>query len=206
MCEELYNKLCNIYFILWWPQRSVLYEVSINYGVCLSNANQRHSALRWQLTHNNEGPFHLSRCQNHASWRHGHTTGEGISSNIITLFAEHSSPPVRLISYRLRDLLHDAERMVRNSIQEKNGISCRKCCVKQSNISTITTKNKSLFLPMSYNIHNLVWHDDFIKWKHFPRCWPFVRGIHRSRWIPLTKASDGELWCFLWSAPEQTVQ
>ena len=23
-------------------------------------------------------------------------------------------------------------------------------------------------------------HDDAIKWKHFPRYWPFVRGIHRS--------------------------
>ena len=23
-------------------------------------------------------------------------------------------------------------------------------------------------------------HDDVIKWKLFPRCWPFVRGIHRS--------------------------
>ena len=39
-------------------------------------------------------------------------------------------------------------------------------------------------------------HDDVIKWKHFPRYWPFVRGIHR--WIPHTKASDAELWCFLW--------
>ena len=26
------------------------------------------------------------------------------------------------------------------------------------------------------------------------------------RWIPLTKASDAELWCFLWSASEQTVE
>ena len=26
------------------------------------------------------------------------------------------------------------------------------------------------------------------------------------RWIPLTKASDAELWCFLWSAPEQTFE
>ena len=24
------------------------------------------------------------------------------------------------------------------------------------------------------------WHDDVIKWKHFPRYWPFMRGIHRS--------------------------
>ena len=23
-------------------------------------------------------------------------------------------------------------------------------------------------------------HDDVIKWQHFPRYWPFVRGIHRS--------------------------
>ena len=26
------------------------------------------------------------------------------------------------------------------------------------------------------------------------------------RWIPHTKASDAELWCLLWSAPEQTVE
>ena len=26
------------------------------------------------------------------------------------------------------------------------------------------------------------------------------------RWIPGTKASDAELWCFLWSAPEQTIE
>ena len=31
---------------------------------------------------------------------------------------------------------------------------------------------------MAYNTHAL--HDDAIKWKHFPRYWPFVRGIHRS--------------------------
>ena len=37
-----------------------------------------------------------------------------------------------------------------------------------------------------------LWHDDIIKWKHFPRNWPF----HRSRWFPRTKASDAELWCF----------
>ena len=43
----------------------------------------------------------------------------------------------------------------------------------------------------------VLYYDDVIKWKHFPRYWPFVRGIHRSRWIPRTKASDAELWCLL---------
>ena len=44
-------------------------------------------------------------------------------------------------------------------------------------------------------------HDDVIKWKHFPRYWPFVREIHRDGWIPRKKASNAKLWCFLWSAP-----
>ena len=35
-----------------------------------------------------------------------------------------------------------------------------------------------------------------------PLCWEFTG----NRCIPLTKASDAELWCFLWSAPEQTAE
>ena len=27
-----------------------------------------------------------------------------------------------------------------------------------------------------------------------------------ARWIPLTKASDAELWCFLWFVPEQRIK
>ena len=32
--------------------------------------------------------------------------------------------------------------------------------------------------PIRYWLTSL--HDDVIKWKHLPRYWPFVRGIHRS--------------------------
>ena len=51
-------------------------------------------------------------------------------------------------------------------------------------------------------------HDNVTKWKHFPRYGPFVWGIRRSpvNLSPPTKASDTELSCFLWSAPEQTVE
>ena len=52
-----------------------------------------------------------------------------------------------------------------------------------------------------------IYHDDVIRWKHSPRYWPFGReltGDTGHLWIPLTKASDAELWCFLWSAREQT--
>ena len=58
------------------------------------------------------------------------------------------------------------------------------------------------YSPQGYPFVTEEIHDDAIKWKHFPRNWPFVRGIHRSRRIPHTKASDAELWWFLWSASE----
>ena len=32
-------------------------------------------------------------------------------------------------------------------------------------------------------------HDDVIKWKHFPRYWTFVRGIHRS---PVNSSHKGQ--------------
>ena len=34
-----------------------------------------------------------------------------------------------------------------------------------------------------------IYHDDVIKWKHFPRYWPFVRGIHRS---PVNSSHKGQ--------------
>ena len=48
---------------------------------------------------------------------------------------------------------------------------------------------------------------DVIKWKHFPRFWSFFTGhlcgeFTGLRWIPRTKASDAELWCFFLSAPK----
>ena len=35
---------------------------------------------------------------------------------------------------------------------------------------------------------------------------PVCKEFTSHRWIPLTEATDAELWCFLWSAPEQTAQ
>ena len=61
------------------------------------------------------------------------------------------------------------------------------------------TQVPSLFrtqLLMSFLIIPL--HEDVIKWKHFPRYCPFE--FTGPRWIPHTKASDAELWWFLWSA------
>ena len=42
---------------------------------------------------------------------------------------------------------------------------------------------------------NLSDHDDVIKWKQFPRYWPFVRGIHRS---PVNSPHKGQ-WALMFS-------
>ena len=60
-----------------------------------------------------------------------------------------------------------------------------------------------LTIPSLYLNHMI---DDVIKCKYFLCCWPFFRGNHRSPADSLTKVIDAELWCILWSAPEQTVE
>ena len=49
----------------------------------------------------------------------------------------------------------------------------------ESRIATWTASVMGLSPP---NVSHTLgcYPDDVIKWKHFPRCWPFVRGIHRS--------------------------
>ena len=49
-------------------------------------------------------------------------------------------------------------------------------------------------------------HDDVIKWKYFLRYCPWWGESTGDRWIPLTKASNAELWYFLWSEPVQTAE
>ena len=73
----------------------------------------------------------------------------------------------------------------------------RRPCFPNNGIGTGIVAEHNLENSVSASLHCR--HDDVIKWKHFPRYWSFVQGSHR--WIPLTKASDAELWYFLWSAP-----
>ena len=60
-------------------------------------------------------------------------------------------------------------------------------------------------LKMWYDLFQTQHHrDDVIKWKHCPRHWPFVRGIHR--WA-VDSPHKGQwrgalMFCFILSAPE----
>ena len=53
-------------------------------------------------------------------------------------------------------------------------------------VSTLdTTKTYRCKIPFKRHLN----HNDVIKWKHFPRYWPFVRGIH---WSPVNSPYKGQ--------------
>ena len=73
------------------------------------------------------------------------------------------------------------------------------CSELQHVISYISKQNANSMITCGcFNID----HDDVIKWKHFRVTGLLCGEFTGYRWIPYTKASDAELWCFLRSAPE----
>ena len=62
------------------------------------------------------------------------------------------------------------------------------------------------------SLMNIFFEKDITWWRHrmetfvFRVTGPLCGEFTGHRWIPLTKASDAELWCFLWSPPEPTVK
>ena len=52
--------------------------------------------------------------------------------------------------------------------------------IRSLTLSTVQLNGVELLNPTDIYGCTYLSHDDVIKWKHFPRYWPFVRGIHRS--------------------------
>ena len=75
-------------------------------------------------------------------------------------------------------------------------------CMCKSTICLLYGVNKLGFTCYETTIYMYKIHDDVIKWKVFRVTGPLCGEFTGPRWIPRTKASDAELWCFLWSASE----
>ena len=62
-------------------------------------------------------------------------------------------------------------------------------CRKSYDRAVVTPEAGPPLLLIWINFNPSMDHDDVIKWKHFPRCWPFVRGIH---WSPENSSHKGQ--------------
>ena len=80
-----------------------------------------------------------------------------------------------------------------------------------TNRHTHTHARLDINIPMVWNNMRhtdsiFTWtRDDVIKWNHFTRHWPFVRGIHRSPEFPSHRPVTQSFNIF-WSVSEQTVE
>ena len=61
--------------------------------------------------------------------------------------------------------------------------------IRQITYPPLFNASRDSCLFSSYNVSKIMNHDDVIKWKHFPRYWPFVQGIHRGQ-RPVARSFD----------------
>ena len=59
------------------------------------------------------------------------------------------------------------------------GFSLSSGLVPSMSLNEACTKWPHILVHIFTHSPKVSGHDDIIKWKHFPRYWPFVRGIHR---------------------------
>ena len=116
--------------------------------------------------------------------------------------------PFTINSVLIHRILSFLERFCSHLFKIKNGSIFNSS--HQSNHSHNKVISTNMFLPSKRNrmtpkwaVHRrrevLIWdihlkhisilHDDVITWKHFPRYWPFVRGIHRP---PVNSPNKGQ--------------
>ena len=86
----------------------------------------------------------------------------------------------------------EEEAFQQNRIQPTNHISCYHIFNATNHgvgIDKTLRVSMSILLTPAIEANVLSIHDDVIKWKHFPRNWPFVRGIHRG---PVNSPHNGQ--------------
>ena len=83
--------------------------------------------------------------------------------------------------------LHKATGIVRESMVGNMG-SCVVISVPADGLAPLGARPSADAVMTEFG--NCRVYDNVIRWKHFPRYWSPLRGIH------LTKARDAELWCF----------
>ena len=54
--------------------------------------------------------------------------------------------------------------------------------------------NRHLCIKLTRKWRNFCIHDDVIKWKHFPRYWPFVRGVNTREAADSIETLSRSLW------------
>ena len=138
----------------------------------------RHSSYQFQLKHKSETSIILQSNSQVANRRH----------NWYTRMNRYECLP-----RQANQFLHNWTKAIRHllieSVPEKTRNADKVVCLKSF----------TLMIQRLHCYYMCTVHDAVIKWKHFPRYWPFVRGIH---WSPVNSLHKdqwrGAGWAGLW--------
>ena len=103
---------------------------------------------------------------------------------------------VAMWRHRSRSLLNFTMQPTRFDLDLSHHLGYKDLCAKQLSMES----NYILRVLRDVN------YDDVIKWKHFPRYWSFVRGIHVSRANSPHKGQWHGALMYFWCTPEQTIE
>ena len=97
------------------------------------------------------------------------------------------------MKYGIMYVSEKLERVVNNKLQKLNAHTLLNGMVRggTAQLSCVGQRWHYFRISSQQPSRGTVQHDDVIKWKHFPRNWPFARGIHRS---PVNSLHKGQ-WC-----------
>ena len=140
--------------------------------------------------------IHVGGKVNPFSWKEPLIIFSNISSWKCRLpVTPHCLPqPGTVISITRSNRARHVHQILKPQHNHYTGLSCKYCGDNRScyNDTSLHKETIQLYLRMMTSSNGNI----------FRVTGPLVRRIHRHRWLPLTKGSDAELWCFLWSAPE----
>ena len=126
---------------------------------CCLTAPSHYLSSCWLIT--SKVQWHSSECN---------FTRDTSATSLCAILLEVSQPPVTEISLKITYLKFCSNLSWANELNSSIGLAIL------TDITGITAVAPYLSTWRQISAS----HDDVIKWKHFPRYWPFVRGIHRS--------------------------
>ena len=163
------------------------------------NVISRECHLLWILFFEKYPAYYIIHCALSKPRSIEHCFGVITSHNGVFCFVAN------VLNSNVSQIIYLSDILVRNFTHAKRDISV---------FREIFNENGPLYIPSA--LHHLCnfclpitmdfYNDDVIKSKHFPRYWPFVRGIHRSPVNYPQKSRWHGAFIFFLSAPEWTVE
>ena len=136
----------------------------------------------------------------------------GSASSIVVIMTGHSAGKSLSLAFLLGMLLTSVKSQIcndtiENEVSNINVLYIFYLLLAEIDISSnVWTRVKPFCQLSSYSSMETNIDDDVIKWRHFSRYWPFVRGIYRPSMNSPHKGQWRGALMFLWSAPPWTVE